>query len=179
MEIPAEVLAWATDETRAWFAEQRERHRPAGGVLPAVTKDAVRLFFPAAVLDNARVTVVPAIENPPFLEQARALGLPVEGIDFSGMYGLTAVDTILISEAFPSPDPLRLMFHELVHAVQYHILGLEEFSRQYVHGIAEGEFDYDRIPLEVMASDLEGRFGDNPAAVFSVQEEVRRSLRPR
>ena len=86
------------------------------------------------------------------------------------------VDTILISQAVSPADPLRLMFHELVHAVQYEILGLDEFSRQYVRGIVEGEFDYYRIPLEVIAYDLDRRFSDNPGAAFSVLDEVRRLL---
>ncbi len=146
-----------------------------------MAKDAVRPYFPPAVLDSARVaivlTLVPAIPTPPFLEQARDLGVPVEGIKFSGLEGLMLVDTILISQAVPPADPLRLMFHELVHAVQYEILGLDEFSRQYVRGIVEGEFDYYRIPLEVIAYDLDRRFSDNPGAAFSVLDEVRRLLK--
>jgi hypothetical protein len=177
MQIPDDILAWAIDETRTWIEQQRELHRPAGGELPAVAKDAVRPFFPPAVLDRARVTLLPVIPNPPFLEHARDLkGLPVDGINFNTMEGVTLVDTILISQAVPPTDPLRLMFHELVHAVQYELLGVREFSRQYVPGIVEGEFDYNRIPLEVMAYDLDRRFSDNPGAAFSVLEEVRRLL---
>jgi hypothetical protein len=177
MQIPDDLLAWAIDETRTWIQQQRDLHRPAGGELPAVAKDAVRPFFPPAVLDSARVAIVPAIPTPPFLEQARDLGVPVEGIKFSGLEGLMLVDTILISQAVPPADPLRLMFHELVHAVQYAMLGLDEFSRQYVRGTVEGEFDYYRIPLEVIAYDLDRRFSDNPGAAFSVLDEVRRLLK--
>jgi hypothetical protein len=97
MQIPDDLLAWAIDETRTWIQQQRDLHRPAGGELPAVAKDAVRPFFPPAVLDSARVAIVPAIPTPPFLEQARDLGVPVEGIKFSGLEGLMLVDTILIS----------------------------------------------------------------------------------
>jgi hypothetical protein len=73
MQIPDDVLVWAIDETRIWIQQQRELHWPAGGELPAVAKDAVRPFFPFAVLDSARAAIVPAIPNPPFLEQARDL----------------------------------------------------------------------------------------------------------
>jgi hypothetical protein len=175
MDVSDEVLAWAVDQTRAWIEEQRRLHWPAGGQLPHVAKDAVRGFFTSAVLDSARVTVLPAIPNPPFLEQARAVGLPVE-IDFRSMEGLTLVDTILVSQVVPPTDPLGLMFHELVHVVQYEILGVEEFARQYVRGLADGDFDYYRIPLEVMAYDLGQRFMDHPGATFSVLEEVQQRL---
>src|SRR5260370_25659362 len=164
VQIPDDVLAWAIDETRTWIQQQRELHRPGGGELPAVAKDAVRPFFPAAVLDRTRVAIVLAIPNPPFLERARDLGVLVDAIDFSGLEGLMLVDTILISQAVPPADPLRLMFHELVHAVQYEILGLGEFSPQYVCGLVEGEFDYYRIPLEVIACDLDRRCFLHPAA---------------
>jgi hypothetical protein len=172
VQIPDEVLEWAIGQTRTWIEDQRALHRPAAGILPSAAKDAVRPFFPPAVLESARVTAVPAISNPPFLEQARGLGLPVERIDFSRMAGLTVVDTILISQAVSPADPLRLLFHELVHAVQYEVLGVEEFARQYVHGIVDGGFDYQRIPIEVMAHDIDRRFANAPGAIFSVLDEV-------
>jgi hypothetical protein len=45
-----------------------------------------------------------------------------------------------------------------------------------VRGLAEGDFDYYRIPLEVMAYDLGQRFMDDPGATLSVLEEVRQRL---
>ena len=172
MQIPGEVLVWAIDETRKWIQQQRELHRPAALVLPDVTRHQLGPFFADGALGSARVRSVETIPNPPFLDQARALGLPVDGIDFSQMAGLTLVDTILVSETVPAADPTGLIFHELVHVVQYQILGLDEFARRYVHGIVDGGFDYYRIPLEIQAFQLTARFAASPAAVFSVDHEV-------
>src|SRR5258708_25049920 len=113
MQIHDEVLTWAIGETRAWIEEQRTIHRPAGGQLPPVAKDAVRGFFTPAVLDSARVAVLAGIPNPPFLEQARAGGLPVQ-VDFSIMEGLTPLDTIRISPAVPPTEPPSLVFRQLL-----------------------------------------------------------------
>jgi hypothetical protein len=171
MQIPDEVLAWAIDQTRAWIQEQRALHRPSGLILPHATRLQLRPFFAENTLSSARVRTIATIPNPPFLEKARALGLPVE-IDFSQMAGLTLVDTILISGTDQATDPTGLMFHELVHVVQYQILGLDEFARRYVQGIVESGFDYYRIPLEIQAFNLAARFTANPAAAFSVAQEV-------
>jgi hypothetical protein len=42
--------------------------------------------------------------------------------DFAHMAAITFVDTVVSHEAFTS----RLLFHELVHVVQYGKLGLQE-----------------------------------------------------
>lgn len=173
MEISDEVVTWAIDQTRGWIQGQREAHRPAAGAIPDGTKDRLRPFFTAAALDSARLRDVPAIPNPPFLEQARTMGVPVT-IDFGRMAGLTVVDTILLSQSVPANDPLRLVFHELVHLVQYQVLGLDEFARRYVRGIVDGGFDYYRIPLEIQAYELDARFAANPSVAFSVLEQVSR-----
>jgi hypothetical protein len=46
-----------------------------------------------------------------------------------------------------------------------------------VRGIVEGEFDYHRSPLEVMAYNLDRRFADNPGVSCSVLGELRRRMR--
>lgn len=173
MTIPPEMVAWAVGQTREWIGAQREARRPDGVPLPNPMTVLFRPFFPAATLDAARVCHVNAIPNPDFLEAARALGFPVGKLDFRLMYGLTVVDTILLSQRVLSPDPLALVFHELVHVVQYEVLGLDEFARQYVEGFLSGG-DYYHIPLEVQAYRLEARFIANRDAAFSVLDEVSR-----
>jgi hypothetical protein len=129
-------------------------------------------FFEPGVLEQARFCSVPIIENPPFLGAAAALGIP-QTIDFTATSGITFVDTVAVSEAQPAEEPLALIFHELVHVVQYDILGVDEFMRQYVLGFAAAGFSYDGLPLERMAYDLQGRFAVQPPGMaFSVSREV-------
>ena len=123
-----------------------------------------------------RVAKVPGISNPDlysiFLEQSLAIPL-----DFTHMSAITVVDTILMSERHPigPAEELLVLFHELVHVVQYAELGLEEFVRRYVRGWASNGFQYSRIPLEVWAYELDARFRSG-APAFSVAAEVRQHL---
>jgi hypothetical protein len=65
----------------------------------------------------------------------------------------------------------RLLFHELVHVVQYEKLGLPQFAARYVTGFLSGRA-YEAIPVEMNASESDARFAGEPAA-FSVEAEVR------
>jgi hypothetical protein len=134
-------------------------------------------FFPASLLDAVHIQPVPAIPNPTFYQQLIAAGLPIP-LDFSQMWGITFVDTILIAEPKVSPASLEpLLFHECVHVVQYALLGVDRFMEQYVTGWAANGQQYDRIPLEVEAYQLESAFTKNPRTPFSVEAAVQKRLR--
>lgn len=74
------------------------------------------------------------------------------------------------------PLTLPLLFHELVHAVQYKHLGLQGFADGYVRGFLSGG-SYEEIPLEKQAYELEGKFSADSAATFSVEDDVRNKIR--
>lgn len=83
------------------------------------------------------------------------------------MAAITFVDTVV------SHGPFRdgLLFHELVHVVQYEKLGLAEFAAEYVRGFLSGG-SYEAISLEINAYELDARFAAEPATAFSVEAEV-------
>ena len=93
------------------------------------------------------------------------------------MSAITFVDTILLATTYsmPADDQVPLLFHELVHVVQYTELGVDEFVKRYVRGWASNGFQYSAIPLEIQAYQLEARFRSGVAA-FSVSDEVKRQL---
>lgn len=91
------------------------------------------------------------------------------------MAGITFDDTVLLSQAERVGDDvafLGLLFHELVHVAQYEVLGVDEFVCQYVQGYAANGFVYERIPLEVAAYNLGGKFLAAPRVRFSVMGEL-------
>jgi hypothetical protein len=88
------------------------------------------------------------------------------------MAAITFVDTVLSHEPFTN----RLLFHELVHVVQYQKLGLEEFAAKYVRNYLNGG-SYEAILLVRNAYRLYARFFGAPAAAFSVEAEVQSCIR--
>ena len=77
--------------------------------------------------------------------------------------------------SFPG-RPRCHLFHELVHAVQYDLLGPEKFVELYLLGWINQGFNYAAIPLEMDAYDLQNRYEADPASPFPVEDEVSRSL---
>ncbi len=119
---------------------------------------------------------VPLIQNPWFYDDLRKNDIPIP-LDFTQMSGITFDDTIVISstQSVGALWPL-LLFHELVHVVQFSILGVDEFVVRYVKGWADHGLKYETIPMEEDARALEQRFEAYPAEPFDVRVEVQRRL---
>jgi hypothetical protein len=161
-----EVAKWVG----AYIAEQRETFYEKAGAIAPSFKKTMEPFFPADVLSKVRITQGRATE-PGFYSQLRLLGIR-NAPDFSEMAGVTFQDVIVHVE----PLSATLLFHELVHAVQYKHLGLDGFAEQYVRGFLTGG-SYEEIPLEKQAYELEGRFASDPDQVFSVEDDVLERIR--
>ena len=97
----------------------------------------------------------------------------------ASMAGITFIDTILLSVSHleGGKPSLGLLFHELVHVIQYRLLGVETFIDLYVRGWAENGMDYYAIPLERDAYELQNRYETDPTRPFSVASEVARRLK--
>ena len=94
------------------------------------------------------------------------------------MAGITLGQAVVIAAHAPEHGRAwsRLLFHELVHVVQFNLLGIDEFVTRYVAGWTRNGFRYRDIPLERDARELEARFALDPSHPFSVEVEVRRQL---
>ncbi len=90
-----------------------------------------------------------------------------------GMLEMSSIGAITLVDVVAYPDELDpgTLFHELVHVVQYRVLGLKQFARLYVRGFLE-RGGYEGIPLERQAYQLGARFDREPKGLFSVEEEV-------
>lgn len=161
----------------AWVQAERSAHRPRARPLAVDEIDALKAFMPISVLANVRLASVPVIENPPFYRDLERAGIQIP-LDFRQMTGITFIDTIVVAEAAPIPSSewLPLLFHELVHVMQYQELGLDRFVQVYVLGWAAGGFRYEDIPLERDAYELDARFRSAPARPFDALVAVRNRL---
>jgi hypothetical protein len=163
----ASVLAWPV----AWYIRhQRDRLRDKGTTLSADMKAQLRSYFAAADLNRVRILETDRLPIPalPFRGTARRLDL--EFLD------PTQIAAITFDYVIAAQQPLRppLLFHELVHVVQFRLLGVTRFARLYTRGfLSTGS--YAQIPLERCARDLERRFATDPSP-FDVAAEVARWL---
>lgn len=163
-------LAWVIQQVTEYIERQRQTYSGRAVSLNANQKAAMQPFFPVSTLDSARVLVLirDRVSNPPFYGALVQMGFePAALPNFSLMAAITFVDTVVSHEPFTD----RLLFHELVHVVQYEKLGLEGFANKYVRGFLSGG-SYEGIPLEMNAYKLDARFAGAPTKAFPVADEV-------
>jgi hypothetical protein len=171
-ELVNAQVEWVNRRVADYIGRQREAYRIRGTPLDQNQKEAMQAFFPASTLDSARVLVLSGerVANPPFYAQLVQMGFEPAGLpNFALMAAITFVDTVVSHEPFAD----RLLFHELVHVVQYLKLGLEGFAVRYVNGFLSGG-SYEAIPLEKNAYELDARFAAAPAGAFPVEAEVQK-----
>ena len=145
---------------RAWVRSRRDRYYPRG--------------FPIAPDDIAWLS---AWFDPQLLTRVRLCRARLPVRHFAG---ITYGDTILIARGAPeSGHPWRrLLFHELVHVVQYEVLGLDAFVNRYLRDWAAAGYHYRAIALEEDAYAIEAMFTADPARPIPVRREVERRLAP-
>jgi hypothetical protein len=145
-----------TTPGETWVRSQRARFRPHAMRLEPTLLQPLSAHFGEPTLASARFARTNRIQKPDFLHR---LGRMV--LDVARMQGITYVDTIVVSDRYVrGPISVGLAFHELVHVVQYEVLGTREFVRRYVEGWVDGGYQYEAIPLERMAYELQRRFHD-------------------
>lgn len=156
------LISWLTAR---YIAYHRRRLLAQSMAIPDQTIAPLRAFFPASVLAETRI-VQARMPDPILYPLARVFGI-------KGLLKMSSIEAITLVDVVAYPEELDpgTLFHELVHAVQYRVLGLKQFARLYVRGFLEGG-GYEGIPLERQAYQLGTRFGRWPKGLFSVEEEV-------
>jgi hypothetical protein len=138
--------------------------------MPMAAADFPRLpaYFGKDVFATARYVVVDKVPMPPLTK----LGLPQFG-EFERMpaAGITYRQTFFVQKEEARRE--SLFFHELVHVVQWNLLGPENFLQRYAAGLEAA--GYRNSPLEVMAYDAEHRFETDPDT-FDVVRYVSKQL---
>jgi hypothetical protein len=108
-----------------------------------------------------------SVPNPPFYAEARALGF-VNLPQVTHMDAVTFMDVIVFNQ---KPTD-RSLFHGLVHAVQFDILGLQRYAELFVRSFVNTKFHF-CVPLEAHAFSLEARFASSPEHRFDVEDQIR------
>lgn len=157
-------------EAASWLKKQRDYFLPKSVPLEETQKTSLRLFFPAQVLERARVADASqsgeTIPYPPFYERVRAGGERVVP-DAAHMAAMAFGEVIV----FNRQPTLRTLFHNLVHVLQMDILGVEPFLKVYFETLNEAGL-WMVVPFEEQAYQLDARYTMNPSDVFSVEKEI-------
>jgi hypothetical protein len=148
----------------AWITRTLDAH--AGDAQPVASKGFSRLplYFGRELLALAKVVVVERVPMPPLTE----LGL----IEFSAFEradndAVTFLDTYFVRRGRAGEEQLH--FHELIHVIQWRLLGPERFLSNYAAGLKA--FGYRNSPLEAMAYDAEALFAQG-REVFDAEHRV-------
>src|SRR5580658_980991 len=155
------------DQVSSYLRQQRDHYFASAAPLSEQHKALMRPYFSASLLDHVRLVELEGkrLPNLPFYHEAKALGfehLP----EFSHMASVTLIDVVVFNEKLTE----RSLFHALVHAVQFQVLGLEHCAELFVRSCGNTQFT---VPLDVHAHSLESKFARPTPEKFSVEDEVR------
>jgi hypothetical protein len=109
------------------------------------------LYFTENTLASTKVVLVDPLPMPPLSSMGLARFADFERGDFDG---ITYVDTIFLKPTQSNNE--NMYFHELVHVIQWRLLGPDRFLLSYANGLEC--FGYRQSPLEAMAYDAETAF---------------------
>jgi len=153
----------------SWIQRVIAEHRSQARTVASLGFKRLPLFFPVDVLEAAKVVYVSTVPAPPL----NALGLS-QFADFENMQpaGITYLDTFFSLEEMRANESHH--FHELVHIIQWRMLGPKGFITAYANGLER--MGYRHSPLEVMAYTLESAFRNSKTG-FDVETVVNQQLR--
>lgn len=126
-------------------------------------------YFSPELLEFAKIVIVDRIPMPPLSEMGLTQFAAFETANFDG---ITYLDTFFVKRGVETSE--SLYFHELVHVIQWKMLGPERFLAAYVDGLEK--FGYRDSPLEKMAYDAEKKFVESHN-VFNAERLVADQLK--
>src|SRR6266567_334687 len=151
-----------------WIQETLDAH--AGNARPVVSFGFPRLprYFSEQQLSTTNVVITDCLPVPPLSEWGLS---EFSSFETQPMTGITYLDTYFLLTSAAADESVH--FHELVHVIQWQMIGPREYLLQYAAGLAK--HGYLGSPLEKVAYAHQHRFDvDSPS--YSVEAEVRKQL---
>ncbi len=151
-----------------WIQNKLAEHAAHARAVASLGFKRLPLYFNPETPAVAKVVYVSSVPAPPL----SALGLP-QFSDFENLNaaGITYLDTFFSREEMRGSESHH--FHELVHVIQWQVLGPKMFIAAYADGLER--IGYRQSPLEVMAYTLESVFRTATAG-FDVAAVLRQQL---
>ena len=144
-----------------WIQNTLAQHATTAKPVASLGFSRLPHYYDAELLASSRAVVVAGVPMPPL----STMGLS-RFSDFERMNagGITYLNTYFVRADHAHDESLH--FHELVHVIQWRLLGPERFLRLYADGLER--LGYRKSPLEDMAYSLQHRF-QREAKAFSVE----------
>jgi hypothetical protein len=150
-----------------WIRATLAAHAPDAQAVASAGFARLPRYFGAALLASAKFVAVDQVPTPPLA----ALGLGrFAAFAPSDPEGITYLDTYFVKRGRAGDEGLH--FHELIHVVQWQLLGPEKFLAAYAAGLAA--FGYRHSPLERMAYDAQAAFASGQS--FDAERLVAQKL---
>jgi hypothetical protein len=153
----ADVLARSNvivPQVRAWMDKLIAEHESDAVPVASLGFQRLPLYFPDDLLRATRVAAVSRIPFPPLTQMgSRQLG-ELEQMSFRA---ITFGDVIFAHKSSLSSE--SVMFHELVHVLQWNTLGPDDFL--ITCGLGLAQHGYAKSPFEALAYDLQSEFDRN------------------
>jgi len=155
-----------------WIDETIRLHEGQAVTVQSLQFPRLPVYFSDEELVRARVVVVEEVPVIPL----SSLGLTMfQGFEKASYKGITYRDTYFIDAVNARFEAVH--FHEMVHVIQWRLLGSEKFLLAYAGGFLE--HGYYGNPMERMAYEHQQRFlQDGPPYRVSaaIEEEIRSSV---
>jgi hypothetical protein len=158
----------AYPKVMAWIQQTLSSYKSFARPVTSKNFKRLPLYFSQAQIEAAKYAIVDRIPVPPL----SLMGLTrFKGFERGVYDGVTYLDTYFLTKAGATKESLH--FHEMIHVVQWRLLGAEFFLAMYASGLEK--FGYRNSPLEKMAYEAQELF-ERSTRVFDAEEFVAQRL---
>ena len=149
--LTPEEFHTAYPKLRAWIQKTLDFNEKNAKPVASMHFVRLPLYFDHSLLETAKFIAIDRLPMPPLSAMGLSRFAVFEQGDFNG---ITYLDRYFIKQTVVTEEAIH--FHELIHVIQWRLLGPEDFLAAYANGL--DEFGYENSPLEKMAYDAEAAF---------------------
>ena len=166
--LTPEEFHTAYPKVQAWIQKTLATYEKDAQPIASMHFVRLPLYFPHTLLETAKFIPINRLPMPPLSAMGLGRYAAFEQGDF---HGITYLDRYFIKRTVVTEEAVH--FHELMHVIQWRLLGPEGFLAAYANGL--DEFGYENSPLEKMAYDAEATF-KRSYAIFDAEKLVAEQL---
>jgi hypothetical protein len=155
-------------QVMGWIQQTLLAHKNLARSIASKNFKRLPLYFSQAQIEAAKFVIVDRVPVPPLSSIGLTRFKEFERGDYDG---ITYLDTYFLKKA--GADNESLHFHEMIHVVQWRLLGAKGFLAMYANGLEA--FGYCNSPLEKMAYDAQEFFARS-VQVFDAEKLVAQKL---